>query len=285
MTASTSSFVPGDEGAALLAGRVAIVSGGGSQVDEGVGNGKAAAILLAREGAKVLVVDRRLAAAEATVDAIVSEGGEAVAHEADVTDEAACQAMVQAAVDRWGGLSVLVNNVGIGSSGTVVDETVDQWDRVMAVNVRSMMLTSKFAVPAMAAAEGTQGRGGAIVNISSISTLRPRGLTAYSTSKGAVIALTKAMAVDHAAQGIRVNCVAPGPIYTPMVYKGGMSDAARAQRARASLLEVEGSPWDVGNAVVFLASHRARYVTGQTLVVDGGVTLRGPSRDPGNEGQ
>ncbi|MDA3039895.1 MAG: SDR family NAD(P)-dependent oxidoreductase [Actinomycetota bacterium] len=285
MTTPTSSFVPGDEGAALLSGKVAIVSGGGSQIDEGIGNGKATAILLAREGARVLVVDRRLAAAEATVAAITADGGEAVAHEADVTDEAACEAMVQVALDRWGGVSVLVNNVGIGSSGTVVDETVDQWDRVMAVNVRSMMLTSKFSIPAIAAAEGPDDRGGAIVNISSVSTLRPRGLTAYSTSKGAVIALTKAMAVDHAAQGIRVNCVAPGPIYTPMVYKGGMSDAARAQRANASLLQIEGSPWDVGNAVVFLASHRARYLTGQTLVVDGGVTLRGPSRDPGNEGQ
>ncbi len=282
MTVPTASFVPGDEGAPLLSGKVAIVSGGGSQIDEGVGNGKAAALLLAREGTKVLVVDRRLAAAEATVRAIVAQGGEALAHEADVTDESACEAMVQAAVDRWGGLSVLVNNVGMGSSGTVVDETVETWDRVMAVNVRSMMLTSKFAVPAMAAAadSGSGNAGAAIVNISSISTLMPRGLTAYSTSKGAVIALTKAMAVDHAAQGIRVNCVAPGPIYTPMVYNGGMTEAARAQRANASLLQIEGSPWDVGNAVVFLASHRARYITGQTLVVDGGVTLRGPARDP-----
>ncbi len=272
-------FVVGHEEASLLEGRVAIVSGGGSALDEGVGNGKATAVLLAREGAKVMVVDRRLAAAEATVASIVAEGGDAFAFEGDVTEEATCGAMVAAALERWGSVSVLVNNVGIGSRGSVVEESVESWDRVMRVNVRSMMLTSKFAVPAMAANEPP---GGAIVNISSISALRPRNLTAYSTSKGAVIALTKAMAVDHASQGIRVNCVAPGPVYTPMVYAAGMSDEARDLRRNSSLLKIEGSPWDIGNAVAFLASNRARYLTGQVLVVDGGVTLRGPDRDPGN---
>ena len=121
--------------------------------------------------------------------------------------------------------------------------------------------------------------GGAIVNISSISTLRPRGLTTYSVSKGAVIALTQAMAVDHGPAGIRVNCVVPGPVYTPMVYSGGMRDQARENRRNASVLSVEGTGWDIGNAVCFLASPRARYITGQALVVDGGVTLRGPERE------
>jgi NAD(P)-dependent dehydrogenase (short-subunit alcohol dehydrogenase family) len=122
------------------------------------------------------------------------------------------------------------------------------------------------------------GGGGSIVNISSISAIRPRGLTPYTTSKGAVISLTMAMAVDHAAQGIRVNCVAPGPVFTPMVAQAGMSDELRERRAKASLLGIEGTGWDIGNAVLFLASDEARYITGQTLFVDGGVSIVGPDR-------
>src|SRR5262249_47246096 len=133
----------------------------------------------------------------------------------------------------------------------------------------------KYAIPAMVE---TAGRG-AIVNLSSISALRPRGLTAYTASKGAVIALTRAMAIDHAAQGIRVNCIAPGPMYTPMVYAPGMSTSAREQRRKASALGVEGTGWDIGHAVRFLLSDHARYITGQTLVVDGGTTLQAPARD------
>ena len=143
----------------------------------------------------------------------------------------------------------------------------------MRVNVTSMMLTSKHAVPAMA-----RGGGGAIVNISSISALRPRGLTPYTVSKGAVIALTRAMAIDHAPQGIRVNCIAPGPVYTPMVSSDGMSPDLRERRRRASPLGIEGSGWDIGNAALFLVSDEARYVTGVVLPVDGGVTLTSASR-------
>jgi NAD(P)-dependent dehydrogenase (short-subunit alcohol dehydrogenase family) len=124
-----------------------------------------------------------------------------------------------------------------------------------------------------------RGGGGAIVNVSSISALRPRGLTVYSVSKGAVIALTRAMAVDHGPEGIRVNCVAPGPVYTPMVYAGGMSPAARERRRNASVLQREGTGWDIGHAVRFLLSDYAKYITGQTLVVDGGTTLTAPERD------
>ena len=262
-----------DEG---LSAKVAIVTGGGAAGD-GIGNGRAAALLLARSGARVLVVDRRVELAEATVAMIAVEGGEAAAFAADVTVEADCHAMVAAVMDRWGRLDVVDNNVGIGSRGSVVDEDPARWARVMEVNVTSMMLASRAAIPAMIASGG----GGSIVNVSSISALRPRGLTAYSTSKGAVIALTKAMAVDHGPDGVRVNCVAPGPVYTPMVAGPGMSDAARAARAAASVLGTEGTGWDVGNAVRFLASDRARWITGQVLVVDGGATLRGPERDPG----
>jgi NAD(P)-dependent dehydrogenase (short-subunit alcohol dehydrogenase family) len=258
-----------------LAEKVAIVTGGGAAGD-GIGNGRAAAILLARAGTRVLVVDRRLDLAERTVEMIATEGGVAAAHAADVTDEEQCRGMVAAALERFGRLDFLDNNVGIGSRGSVVETDPDAWRRVMQVNVETMCLVARHAIPAMIETAG----GGAIVNISSISALRPRGLTAYSTSKGAVIALTRAMAVDHARDGIRINCVAPGPVFTPMVVGGGMSEAAREQRRRAAPLGVEGAGWDIGHAVRFLLSDHARYITGQTLVVDGGVTLVGPSRAP-----
>lgn len=256
-----------------LDGKAAIVTGGGAHGD-GIGNGRAAAILLARAGAGVLVVDRGIALAERTVEMIQSEGGRASAFAADVTVSKDCSKMVEKAVERFGRLDILDNNVGIGSRGSVVEETEDNWNQVMRVNLNSMFLASKYAIPAM-----IQSGGGAIVNISSISALRPRGLTAYSASKGAVIALTQAMAIDHAKDGIRVNCVAPGPVYTPMVYVRGMSDEARDRRRLASPLGIEGNGWDVGHAVLFLASPRARYITGQMLVVDGGVTIASPPRD------
>jgi len=265
--------VPDLEAELGLRDRVAIVTGGGAAGD-GIGNGRAAAMLLARAGASVFVVDRKLELAERTVEMIRAEGGQAAAFAADVTDEAACRILVEAAVARFGRLDLLDNNVGIGSRGSVVEESADAWRRVMQVNVESMFLVSKYAIPAMVASGG----GGAIVNDASISALRPRGLTSYSTSKGAVIALTKAMAVDHGPQGIRVNCVAPGPVYTPMVGAGARSPEARENRRSASLLGIEGTGWDVGNAVRFLLSEQAQYITGQILVVDGGATLRGPER-------
>ena len=255
-----------------LAGKVALVTGGGAAGD-GIGNGRAAAILLARAGAHVAVADRKIELAERTVAMIAAEGGSAAAFAADVTDDQACRALVEGAVERFGRLDLLDNNVGIGSRGSVTQSSIDAWRRVMQVNVESMFLVARHAIPAIAAAGG-----GAIVNVASISAMLPRGLTAYSTSKGAVIALTRAMAVDHARDGIRVNCVAPGPVYTPMVAAEGMSDAAREQRRRASLLGIEGTGWDVGQAVRFLLSDQARYITGQVLVVDGGTTLRGPAR-------
>ena len=257
-----------------LTDKVAIVSGGGA-LDDGVGNGRAAALLLARSGARVLLVDRNLEAAEGTVALIKKDGGATSAFAADVTNEDDCRNMVDAAMTQFGRLDFLDNNVGIGSRGSVVDEALETYRKVMRVNVESMFLTSKYAIPVMIASGG----GGAIVNISSISALRPRGLTTYSVSKGAVITLSKAMAVDHGPDGIRVNCVAPAPVYTPMVYAHGMSESARGQRRDASLIGIEGMGWDIGNAVRFLLSNHARYITGQTLVVDGGATLRGPARD------
>ena len=263
-----------DEG---LEGKVAIVSGGGAAGD-GIGNGRAAAILLARAGTRVLVADRDKKLAERTAEMIKAEGGHAIAHAADVTKEKDCRDLVDAAVDHWGRLDFLDNNVGIGSRGTIVEEKPDEYRRVMQVNVETMFLLSKHAVPAMI----KTAKGGAIVNISSISALRPRGLTTYTVSKAAVIGLTQAMAVDHGKDHIRVNCICPGPMYTPMVAIRGnttMSETARARRAQASVLKIEGTGWDIGNAVRFLLSNRARYITGQVLVVDGGVTLQGPERD------
>jgi NAD(P)-dependent dehydrogenase (short-subunit alcohol dehydrogenase family) len=259
-----------------LAGKAAIVTGGGAP-DPGIGNGRAAAILLARAGARVFVVDIDRRAAEETVSMIAAEGGTAVPFVADVADERRCAALVEAAVNAFGRLDLLDNNVGIGGRGTVVDTPVADWGRIMRVNVDSMFFVSRHAIPAMVATAG----GGAIVNVSSISALRPRGLTAYSTSKGAVIALTRAMAVDHGPQNIRVNCVAPGPIYTPRMYTEQMTQEGREARRRASVLGIEGLGWDVGHAVRFLLSAQARYITGQTLVVDGGASLVGPARAPG----
>jgi NAD(P)-dependent dehydrogenase (short-subunit alcohol dehydrogenase family) len=264
----------GPEDDAGLAGKVALISGGGAAGD-GIGNGRAAAILLARAGVKILVADRELELAERTVEMITSEGGIAAPLAADVTDEADCRRLVDATLDRFGRLDFLDNNVGIGSRGSVVEEKPEQYRRVMQINVESMFLLSKYAIPAMI----KSAQGGAIVNISSISALRPRGLTTYSTSKAAVIGLTRAMAVDHGGDNIRVNCICPGPMYTPMVYARGMSEAARAQRTKASVLKREGTGWDVGHAVKFLLSDYARYITGQVLVVDGGVTLQAPERE------
>ena len=258
-----------------LAGKVAIVTGGGA-ADDGIGNGRAAAILLARAGAKVLVVDLERERAERTVAMIAAESGTAAPFVADVTDEQQAAAMVAEAVARFGRLDCLDNNVGIGGRGSVVEVAPQDWRRVMQVNVDSMFMASRHAIPAMKETAG----GGAIVNVSSISALRPRGLTAYSTSKGAVIALTRAMAVDHGPDGIRVKCVAPGPVYTPMVYSRQMSPAAREAGRRASVLGIEGTGWDIGHAVRFLLCAEARYITGQTLVVDGGTTLVGPARAP-----
>ena len=258
--------------AGRLAGKAAIVTGAGSRAP-GIGNGRATAILFAREGADVLLVDKDEDAARATRELIREDGFDAEVLAADVTSAEDCRAMAAAAVQRFGKLDVLHNNVGIGSRGTVEQISEEEWDHVMRVNVTSMMLAAKAAVPAM-----RDNGGGAITNVSSIAALRPRGLTAYSVSKGAVATLTQALAVDHGRDRIRANCILPGPVYTPMVYAAGMPDELRERRRMASLLQIEGEPWDIAWAAVYLASDEAKYVTGLIMPVDGGVTVRGPSR-------
>jgi NAD(P)-dependent dehydrogenase (short-subunit alcohol dehydrogenase family) len=254
-----------------LEGLVAIVTGAGSR-GPGIGNGRATAVLFAREGARVALVDNYRSHAEETKELIDAELGESFVIEADVTSDADCRRIVDETVTRYGRLDVLDNNVGIEGPGSVLDIDETFWDRVMTVNVKSMMLMSKHAIPLMA-----DNGGGSIITISSLSALRPRGLTPYTTSKGAVIALTQAMAVDHAAQRIRANCIAPGPVYTPMV-AGGMTPELRERRAKASPLGLEGNGWDIGWAAVFLASPESRWITGIVLPVDGGASLVGPSR-------
>ena len=254
-----------------LEGKVAIVTGAGSS-GPGVGTGKASSILFAREGARVLLVDRVGSHAEATLASIHDKGGEASVFEADVTVAKDCQAIVEAAQNRYGGLHVLFNNVGILGSGTVVDVEEEDWDRVLDVNLKSMMLTSKYAVPAM-----VRGGGGSIINVSSTAGLRASGNTAipYSASKGGVIALTTSMAVHHGRDNIRVNCIAPGPIYTPMV-SGGMTEELRDLRRRSVPLGTEGTAWDIAWATVFLASDEARWISGAVLPVDAGILAASP---------
>jgi NAD(P)-dependent dehydrogenase (short-subunit alcohol dehydrogenase family) len=253
-----------------LNGKVAIVTGAGSRAD-GIGNGRAAAILLAREGVKVALIDATAKNAEATRAMIDKEGNTSMVVEADVTDAKSCEAAVAKAVATWGRLDILVNNVGVGGTGgNAVTLNLEDWDRDLRINVTSMMLTARYAIPEMR----KQG-GGSIVNIASVAGLRGghSGLM-YPTSKGAVVNMTRAMAAHHGREGIRVNCIAPGMVYTPMVYArgNGMSEELREARRKRSLLQVEGTGWDIGNGVVYFCSDMARWVTGVIHPIDAGAT-------------
>ncbi len=252
-----------------LQSKVAIVTGAGSRPGEGVGNGRAAAILLARAGARLVLADAVAEWAEDTRRMIEAEGGQAVVVQADVTRPEDCARIVTAATGSWGRLDVLVNNVGIsGAKGTA--ETVDlaEWNHGLLVNVTSMMLMAKYAVPAMRATGG-----GAIVNIASVAGLKgghPSLL--YPTSKGAVVNMTRAMAVHHAPDKVRVNCVCPGMVFTPMVQANNMTPEKREARRKRSILQVEGTGWDVGAAVTFLCGGNSRWMTGAIVPVDAGAT-------------
>lgn len=251
-------------------GKVAIVTGAGSTPGPGVGTGKASAVVLAREGASVLLVDLHRERAEETRAMIEDEGGKAEVFAADCTKAAECEAMVRAAVEAFGTVDILVNNIGLASLGTVVDTTEEAWDRALDVNLRTAFLASKYAVPVM-----IDGGGGSIVNISSISALRGDGTLAYSAAKGALLAMTVDMAYSHGRQGIRVNAIAPGHITTPMVLSvsqpGPRAEFMNTMRSEAGLLGTPGTGWDVGLAVGFLASDEARWITGACLPVESGV--------------
>jgi NAD(P)-dependent dehydrogenase (short-subunit alcohol dehydrogenase family) len=262
-----------------LDGKVAIVTGAGSRGD-GIGNGRAASVLLAREGARVTLVDRDRDWAARTLEMIEGDGGEAQVVIADVTELDGCRGIVEATVGRWGRVDILVNNVGItGPDGTALEVDLDQWDLGLRANVTSMMLMAKFAIPEM-----LKRGGGSIINLSSVAGLtggHPKLL--YPTSKAAVIGLTQAMAAHHGAQGIRVNAVAPGMVYTPMVATRGMTEEMREKRRLRSLLQTEGTGWDIGAAIVYLASDEARWVTGIVLPVDAGMLAGFDRLEPGVE--
>jgi NAD(P)-dependent dehydrogenase (short-subunit alcohol dehydrogenase family) len=259
-----------------LTGKVAIVSGAGGPIghglDEGVTNGRATAILLSRVGARVCVVGRTDELAQHTVDIIKKEGGEAFAHVADVTQEEECRGAVEATMRRYGRLDCLDNNVGRSAPGDVTEMGLDQWRSMFALNVDSMMLMCKYAIPAMIASGG-----GSIVNIGSLRSIRPQKSTVYTVTKGAVIALTSTLAVDHGGQGIRANCIILGPVFTPNINRN-LTPERRALRTAATLMKREGTGWDTAQLARFLLSDQSKFLTGQSICLDGGASMIGPSR-------
>ncbi len=260
-----------------LEDKVALVTGAGS-AGPGWGNGKAAAVLFAREGAKILAVDINEAAVLETREIITQEGGDCTAHVANVADGDAVAAMVAACVEAYGRVDVLHNNVGIVEVGGPVEVSEESWDRVMDVNVKSMFLTCKHVLPVMEA----QGKG-AIVNLSSLAGIRWSGIpyVAYSTSKAAVLQFTQSVAMQYAAKGIRANAILPGLMNTPMIvdplkdaYADGDVDQMIALRDAQCPTGRMGDAWDVAYAALYLASDEAKYVTGTGLVVDGGLSCK-----------
>lgn len=270
--------------AGRLQGKVAIVAGAGS-IGPGWGNGKATATIFAREGARVACADRNLEAAQETAGIIASEGGEAFAIRTDVTSEEDLATLVAATLDTYGRIDVLDNNVGIAEVGSVVDLPLATWERVFKVNLTGCFLAMKHVIPVMQRQFAEGGQGGAIVNISSIASIRHTGISyaSYGASKAAMNQLTRTTAAQYAPQKIRVNAVLPGLMKTPMVehsaglaqsYGKGDVAAMWAARDRQVPMGHMGEAWDVAYAALFLASDEARYVTGIELVVDGGVTLQ-----------
>jgi len=257
-----------------LENKVAIVTGAGATGSgDFVGIGQAISILFARHGAEVLLVDRDQQNAETTLATIREEGGRASLFVGDVTSNSDCQGMVAAALAEYGKLNILINNVGISGPGSVTDVEEDFWDKVIDVNLKSVMLTSKHAIPKM-----IEAGGGSIVNLSSIVGLRAgsgRPSHPYAASKGGIIGLSNSMAVHYGRDNIRVNCIAPGHIRSPMVARHSTEEMLSLRR-RAGPLGTEGTPWDVAWAALFLASEEARWVSGVTLPVDAGLLAATP---------
>jgi len=259
-----------------LAGKVAIVAGAGQTPGDTIGNGRATAILFAREGGRVLLVDRDATSAAETQAMIAAERGEALALEADVTNEDDCRAMVAECVSRFGRVDVLHNNVGIGAGDAgAVHLELEAWRRILDVNLTAMFLTCKHALPSMR-------EPGSIINISSIASIAAaNAMLAYKVSKAGVNALTQQIAMGNARFGIRCNAILPGLMNTPMAIetiaaarRAPKEEVIRARDAMVPLRAEMGTAWDVANAAVFLASDEARFITGVLLPVDGGQSIK-----------
>jgi NAD(P)-dependent dehydrogenase (short-subunit alcohol dehydrogenase family) len=260
-----------------LQDKVAIITGAGC-VGPGWGNGRAAAVRFAEEGARVFAVDRDPAAMAETVARVDAVGGTIEIHQCDVTSAASIAAMVAACMERWGRIDVLVNNVGGSAAGGPAEMPEDVWNAQVDYNLKSVFLTCKHVLPVMEA----QGAG-AVVNIASTSGMRFTGSAqvAYAATKAGVIQLTKVVAVQYAPKGVRLNCVVPGQLHTPMVETrlakqraGGDVEALLQQRLSRIPLGFMGDGRDTANAALFLASDEARFITGTEIVVDGGMTAR-----------
>lgn len=248
-----------------LADKVALITGGGS------GFGEVAGRLFASEGAAVMLADLNGAAVQAVAESIRAEGGRAAAVEADVTTAAGAEAMARATLEAFGRLDILFNNAGVEGMGSVVDMAEDGWERIFAVHVRGAYLCSKYAIPAMI--DG--GRGGVVINVSSVAGLigLPR-MSAYCAAKGAIISLTRAMAVDFAPHKIRVNCIAPGTAMTPLGKRLIENDTPEMLDRRLSRYPMHrfAEPDEIARAVLFLACDDSSFATGTCLVIDGGLT-------------
>lgn len=266
-------------GTGRLDGKVALVVGGGQTPGESTGNGRATAVVFGREGAQVVVADRRLDSAEDTVKLIEGEGGKAVALACDVTEEAQIAAMVATVVERFGRIDILQNNVGVslaGGDARVTDITPEAFDHISDVNIRGMLLTCKHVLPVM-----REQRSGVITSISSLATEIDYRYVTYKTTKAGVNALTELLAIENAEYGIRANCILPGLMNTPMAVENRIGvlaptrEGVIAERdSHVPLRGKMGSGWDVAYAALYLASDEAQFVTGIKLIVDGGQQLR-----------
>ncbi|MBS0539832.1 MAG: SDR family oxidoreductase [Proteobacteria bacterium] len=262
-----------------LKDKVAIVVGAGQSPGEGMGNGRATALTFAREGAKVVCVDHNLASAQETVDLIGQNQGTAVAFKADVTRNADLKAMVADTHARWGRVDVLHNNVGVSLSGgdaELLDITEEAFDRCVAINLKSCILAAKHVIPIM-----RQQKSGAIVNISSMAVITTYPYVAYKATKAAMISFTEQLAYQNAPYGIRANVILPGLMNTPMAvdtrartFKKTRAEVEAERDSKVPLGGKMGTGWDVANAALFLASDEAKFITGVTLPVDGGASVR-----------
>lgn len=257
----------------LLQGKIAIVFGAGQTPGTTIGNGRATAIQMAREGAIVWCVDRDLASATETAHMITDERLSAFASAADVTQEATLQDVIAACLQAHGRIDIVHNNVGVATGDAPIESIEsDAFDRIYAANLRGMAMTCKHVLPIM-----RRQQGGVVINVSSAAALNIHENIAYKTTKAAVLALTQNAAISGAADGIRVNCILPGVIETPMAVDAVASrlgkpieEIAAARHARVPLRGRMGTAWDIANAAVFLASDRAGFITGVCLPVDGG---------------